>query len=50
MKTAGAFVGGILLVGIFLGCELIERDLSLEQGDLPDTCVGNSGSGSNPIR
>ena len=40
MKTALSILGSILLVTLFLGCELIEQDPSLEQGDLPDTDKG----------
>ena len=41
MKTAARILVGILLVILFLGCNLIERDLSLERRDLPDKEKGS---------
>jgi len=49
MKIVARILACILLVGLFLGCELIERDSSPEQGEPPDsdkgavTIVFNSG-------
>jgi hypothetical protein len=40
MKTTGAILRAILLVCLVLGCNLVERDLSLEQGDPTDTDKG----------
>ena len=41
MKTAARILVGILLVILFLGCSLTERDLSLERRDLPDKEKGS---------
>ena len=41
MKTTTRILVGILLVILFLGCNLIERDLSLERRDLPDKEKGS---------
>ncbi len=40
MKTAVSILGSILLATLFLGCELIEQDPSLEQDNLPDDNKG----------
>ena len=40
MKTTVRLLVGILLVALFMGCELTEQDFSQRKGDFPDDDLG----------